>query len=328
MSKSIIKGLQVLRVWPGYLFKLLPISARPLFLRVCHVKRKKLEHRAPSSLNIHSPYDTQAKYGRKRTTTWVGYKVHITETCDEELPEVITNVHTEEALTGDNDAIPEIHKSLAISQLLPTKHVVDTGYVEAKRIVESHNEYGVDLFGPAPGNRFWQAQQGTGFDISNFNIDWEREIVICPMGKMSRNWMPLIDQRGNEIIHAMFAQIDCKHCESRSQCTKSEHKQRSVTFKPQPLYEALQQARKREQTEEFKEEYKIRSGIEATISQGVRAFGLRSTRYIGMAKTHLQHLATAAAINFERLSDWFAGHRREKRRPSVFTRIMQPLLAL
>ncbi|HEY9661850.1 MAG TPA: transposase, partial [Allocoleopsis sp.] len=116
----------------------------------------------PSSLNIQSPYDPQAHYGRKRSTTWVGYKVHITETCDEELPEIITNVHTEKALTGDNDAIPEIHKSLALSQLLPTKHVVDTGYVEAKRIVESQNEYCVDLFGPAPGNRFWQSQQGTG----------------------------------------------------------------------------------------------------------------------------------------------------------------------
>ena len=281
----------------------------------------------PSALNIDSPYDPQARYGRKRSTTWVGYKVHITETCDEELPEVITNIHTEEALTGDNDALPAIHQSLAAAQLLPTKHVVDTGYVEAKRIVESREEYGVDLFGPAPGNRFWQSQQGTGFDISHFHIDWERQTVTCPMGKQSRNWQPMTDPRGNEVIHAMFAQIDCKHCESRAQCTKSEHKQRSVTFKPKPLHEALQQARAREQTEEFKEEYKIRSGSESTISQGVRAFGLRSARYIGIAKTHLQHLATAAAINFERLSDWFAGFTREKRQLSVFARIMQPLLA-
>jgi transposase len=62
------------------------------------------------------------------------------------------------------------------------------------------------------------------------------------------------------------------------------------------LHEALQQARKREKTEEFKEEYKKMSGIEGTISQGVRAFGVKRSRYIGRAKTHLQRLAIAAAM--------------------------------
>jgi len=93
------------------------------------------------------------------------------------------------------------------------------------------------------------------------------------------------------------------------------------------LHEALQQARKREKTEEFKQEYKKRSGIEGTISQGVRAFGMRRSRYAGRAKTHLQHLATAAAINLERVADWFAGVDREKTRTSVFARVMAPLAA-
>ena len=64
--------------------------------------------------------------------------------------------------------------------------------------------------------------------------------------------------------------------------------------------------------------YNKRAGVEGTISQGVRAFGLRKTRYRGVAKTHLQHIATAAAINFDRLVAWFDGVPRGKTRTSRF----------
>lgn len=279
----------------------------------------------PSSIHIDSPYDTDAHYGRKRSTTWVGYKVHITESCDEGMPEIITNVHTEEALTGDNDALPNIHESLAVMQLLPAKHLVDGGYVEAKRLFESSRDYDIDLFGPAPGNRFWQSQKGDGFDITHFIVDWERQVVTCPQGKTSNTWKPQHDSRGNESIQATFAKADCSICPSLAQCTTAKQKRRHVNFKPKDLYEALQQARAREKTEEFKQEYKKRSGIEATISQGVRAFGLRHARYIGIVKTHLQHVATAAAINLERICAWFDGHTPEQTRLSAFTRVMQPL---
>jgi len=47
-----------------------------------------------SAAFISSPYDTQAHYARKRSTTWVGYKVHLTETCDDETPHLITHVET------------------------------------------------------------------------------------------------------------------------------------------------------------------------------------------------------------------------------------------
>ncbi len=47
--------------------------------------------------------------------------------------------------------------------------------------------------------------------------------------------------------------------------------------------------------------------IESTISQAVRGFGLRRTRYIGLAKARLQAVAIAAAINLERFSDYLCG---------------------
>jgi transposase len=70
-------------------------------------------------------------------------------------------------------------------------------------------------------------------------------------------------------------------------------------------YEALKEARLLQKSEAGRELYNKRAGVEGTISQGVRTFGLRKARYRGLAKTHLQHIATAAAINLDRLVAWF-----------------------
>ena len=78
-----------------------------------------------------------------------------------------------------------------------------------------------------------------------------------------------------------------------------------MSLRPQIEYETLKAARERQKTDEFKSTYKKRSGIEGTISQGTRAFDLRRSRYIGLAKTRLQHLATAAAMNLTRVTTWF-----------------------
>jgi transposase len=83
------------------------------------VQWRKTDNVPPSSLRINSPYDTEARYAHKRSTTWVGYKVHLTETCDEETPNIITNVHTDESVVNDNNALPEIHQQLSRSELLP-----------------------------------------------------------------------------------------------------------------------------------------------------------------------------------------------------------------
>lgn len=281
----------------------------------------------PSSLRINSPYDTDARYASKRSTSWAGYKVHLTETCEEEGPHIITNVHTEQSTTNDNNALPKIHKALSEADMLPDKHLVDAGYVEAQQFVESQRDYGVELIGPPQGNGRWQLEQGTGFDISHFQIDWEQEHVTCPMGKLNSSWKPLVDGRGNNVIQVAFRKADCITCVSLSQCTKSKVPRRTLNIKPRELHEALQNARRRVMTEDFKAEYRNRAGIEGTISQGVRSFGLRRSRYVGTSKTHLQHLATATAINLARLSAWFAGQPREKTRRSAFARVMMPLPA-
>ena len=82
--------------------------------------------------------------------------------------------------------------------------------------------------------------------------------------------------------------------------------------------EALKPSRARLGTKEGRRRYARRAGIEGTLSQGVRAFGLRRSRYRGLAKTHLQHVATAAATNLERLAAWFRAIPRATTRTSPF----------
>src|SRR5262245_56103872 len=75
-------------------------------------------------------------------------------------------------------------------------------YIEASNLVESRREYDIDLIGPAQNNGRWQQVQGNGFDISNFQVDWDREKVICPAGRESSSWKPMVDRSGNDFIQA------------------------------------------------------------------------------------------------------------------------------
>ncbi|HEU5377531.1 MAG TPA: transposase [Ktedonobacteraceae bacterium] len=140
---------------------------------------------------------------------------------------------------------------------------------------------------------------------------------------MSKSWTPALDNRGHEVIKIRFSTKDCRACPSQMACTHSQSKvpRRLLTVRPQEQYQALQAARQRQTTKTFLKQYALRSGIEATMSQGVRAFGMRRSRYIGLAKTHLQHVGTAAAINLVRAVAWLDGDELAPTRVSAFQRL-------
>jgi transposase len=217
---------------------------------------------------IHSPYDPQALYAHKRETTWIGYKVHVTETCDEDAPHLITHIETVPAPQADDDALASIHEALATQQVLPEQHIVDTGYVDAQALLRSREDYGVDLFGPTREDHHWQAKEGMGFEASHFAIDWQEERATCPAGQTSRSWSPLKDRRGNPVIKIKFAVQDCRPCPHREHCThtQSTSPRRVLTVRPEAEYQALYTARQRQDTPEFKPAYNRRAGIEGTLS--------------------------------------------------------------
>lgn len=215
-----------------------------------------------------------------------------------------------------------IHAALDRKELLPREHIVDTGYVDAKLLVESQRDYQIDLVGPTRKNSRWQASQKNGFDVEHFSLDWEKQQATCPEGHTSRSWAPVRDKWNNEIIQIRFSTTDCQVCPSRSLCTQSiRHTRRTVSIRPREHYLALMQRREQEQTKDFTQRYAKRAGIEGTISQGVRMMGLRRSRSIGQERTHLQHVATAAALNLVRSMAWFDGLPRAQTRCSAFARL-------
>jgi transposase len=261
---------------------------------------------SPAGL-ISSPYDTDARYSTKRDVHWVGYKAHLTETCDADRPHLIVNVETTPATTPDDNMIKEVHESEKGRDLLPGEHLVDKGYTDSEVLVASQRDYGVTIVGPVAEDPGWQARAGAGFDKGSFAVDWDRQVVTCPLGKESISWLPNTYPKNGMVFEARFARKDCTPCPSRSRCTKSEKEPRIIALLPREQHEALQATRRAQGTEEFRSRYAARAGIEGTHEQAIRRCGLRRCRYIGEAKAHLQHLLTAAAINLVRLSDWWAG---------------------
>ncbi len=258
----------------------------------------------PHKLLIVSPDDIEARNRTKRETNWSGYAVHLTETCAANTLNLITHVETTPATTADIEVTDTIHQALTAKRLRPDEHFVDTAYVAVDQLLHSQRDQ-IDLIGPVPGGSSWQAKTGQGFDVSCFAVDWETYTVTCPQGKTSQTWHPRREKYGHEYIEFRFSPTDCHACAHRPECTKSKRGVRVISLRPQVEYEVLQAARDRQETQEFKTKYKKRAGIEGTISQGTRAFDLRRSRYLGLAKTHLKHLATAAAMNLTRVAAWF-----------------------
>jgi transposase len=293
-----------------------------------YLERDHLFWRQPANMPsteriIHSPYDAEARDSQKRETEWFGYKAHMTETCDEAQPRLITHVETTLATTQDEQMTNTIHQRLAAKALLPQEHLIDRGYVTTNILMDSQQQHGVEVVGPIKVNTTWQAQLGKGFDVSCFHIDWEHQRVSCPQGHMSRVWAHRQDKAGNPSIYVRFDKRSCQVCPVRTDCTRSATGPRILQFKPKAQYELLQWARHREQTPEFKARYAKRAGIEGTISQGTRSFCLRRSRYIGHAKTHLQHILIAVAINLARFVAWVNGEPLAKTRISPFAALAQ-----
>jgi transposase len=279
--------------------------------------RSKEEMPAPAE-QVSSPYDLAARYSKKRDISWVGYKVHLTETCDPEMPRIVTNVETTPASTPDDNMVAPVHQSLEQRALLPSEHLVDKGYTDSHVLVDSKQQHDVSIVGPVADDPSWQARSDDGFTKSQFSVDWDRQVVTCPAGKQSISWLPNTWPENGMMFEARFARKDCTPCALRSRCTRAKNEPRIIGLQAREHYEALQSARRTQTTREFRQNYAARAGIESTHAQAISRCGLRRCRYIGLAKTHLQHVITAAAVNLIRIADWHSGVPVAKTRLSRF----------
>jgi hypothetical protein len=175
----------------------------------------------PSALLITSPYDVEARYSRKKSTTWTGYKVHFTETCEANTPHLIVEITPTAATTPDGEIIGELHEQLAEQKMLPDQHLVDMGYVDAEILAESQSRNQVEIVGPVMPDLSWQTKEGVGFDHRQFSIDWQAHRVTCPLAQTSQSWGTIRDRHGKTVVRVRFPQAVCQACPFHEQCTQS-----------------------------------------------------------------------------------------------------------
>jgi transposase len=269
----------------------------------------------PAAEGIESPYDAEARYRHKRDTAWTGSMVHVSETCEPTAPHLLTHVHTTPATVHEAQCTTPIQQALIEKDVPPREHLVDAAYISSELLVSSREEQDIILRGPTRPSQGWQTQVEGAYGPEQFVVDWDHQQVRCPQGHLSTAWWEHGGGQGSRPIIVQFATQTCAPCPVRAACTRAKHRGRRLGLPPRAEAEAVADARAWYASAEGKAQYAQRAGIEGTLSQGVRAFGLRRTRYWGVAKTHLQHVAIAAAINVDRIVAWL------DERPRATTRI-------
>ena len=111
------------------------------------VRWRTMEEQPLAAVRITSPYELEARYCTKRDTQWVGYKLHLSETCELEHPDLLTQVLTTPSTTPDCTMGPPIVQDLAARDLLPGTHLFDSGYVDADFLVTAQ-QHQIDVVGP------------------------------------------------------------------------------------------------------------------------------------------------------------------------------------
>ena len=291
------------------------------------VIRRETEHGLPPGRRaLHSPYDLQARYGKKHDTGWIGYKLHLTETAHTPAPDgaraapnLLTDVATTAATVPDSALTEPVHDRLAARALAPDEHAVDSGYTSVELQLAARAR-GITLLGPLRADTSAQARTG-GYTTEAFTIDWDARQVTCPQGRRSSSWHPCTQNRRPGIV-VRFSHTTCGPCPVRDRCTTAtRHHGRQLTLNPRSIHEALTAARAAQNTDAWKDRYRIRAGVEGTIAQTTHVTGARRARYIGLDKTRLEHFIAATAVNLIRLDAWWTGHPLDRTRTTHLQRL-------
>jgi len=299
----------------------------------------------PGHTRIASPYDLDARWGVKRDTFWLGYKLHVTETCDDEpgcgcpgagdggtgrrghdgdcaapaFPNLITGVATTGATVTDIQMTDVILDDLAGRNLAPARQYADSGYLSAEAVLRAARVHGVALTGPMLADNSAQARAG-GYTQQAFAIDWDREQATCPEGAVSRRWQPMRTRDGKYAVSVRFAAATCRGCPARDKCTTAVRTGRQLYLRPREIHQALAEARAAEDSRSFQAGYARRAGIEGTMHQAA-SHGARRARYRGLPKTRLDHVYMACALNLLRLHAYWTGTPLDRRRTSHLARL-------
>jgi len=266
---------------------------------------KSVARRAQPPGAVHNPHDPQAQWSSKSTTPdkqWVGYKAQVSETvaqspCEpgEPTPNVITAVQTQEATASDKAALAPMEEQWQERGVeAPDTLYTDGGYTSGAELARAQEE-GRQLQGPmaAPPTK------DKRFNAADFEVSVEERRASCPAGRTNSQCSRLEEGKSGKVSFRFeCARADCQECPLNANCLGKGQKHRTLSVGEH--HTLIQERRREQKTDEFKAEMHRRNGIEATISELKRGYGMRRARYRGLAKTRLQNFMIGAACNIRR----------------------------
>jgi DDE family transposase len=279
-------------------------------LREVFAQQYQMEGAEPEPVKVHAtgviqtPHDPDAQWSAKghgaQKKSWVGYKVQVAESLGEkteaEGANFITSMLTQKASQSDDPGLEESLGEQARSGLEPpTELYVDGAYISAARIREA-SQQGCELIGPAQpsANR---AGLADAYRIEAFEVNIARRKARCPGGFQSTQ-CSRINETGRKVVYRFEWSYHCQGCPLRADCVPAAQRHRTIVVGQD--HDLLQQRRREQLTPEFRLRMHQRNAIEGTLSELIRAHGLRRSRYRGFAKVELQNLFIAAACNIKR----------------------------
>lgn len=277
-------------------FKLL----QRVFWEQCVVEGKEVKVRASQEVpadSVQNPSDPDAGYDGHKGQ---GYQTQIMETYSKKNEEnsaaqklnLITYVKTESASEHDSKALEPALDNLEERGLICEKALADTLYTGSEN-VEKAKEHGVELIGPTPGKKA---------DIDKHPLEVNEttyEIKACPAGQCPDE----IKHNKKGTITVIWYKSTCASCSSANSCPfKSCKKGRKYYYSVDRMKTYLRRAY--EESLEFKEEYRYRSGIEGSISRFILMTFARRSRYRGKSKMQFSQTLKALGINMFRVTKY------------------------
>ncbi len=272
------------------------LTMQRVFSEHCTVEHKEVKVKPAKEIpsdSIQNPSDLDAAYDGHKGQ---GYQIQIMETYSRKEDnvekgknklELIMHVETEPAHIHDSKAIKPALDDLDERDLLPEEFSADTLYgSEDNRDISKG--YGVDLISPVPGKK--PEKDMTGFEFNETTY----EIVKCPKGHI-----PLAIKRNRDSQTAVFSSEQCMSCSKRESCpVKKGKKGFLINYREKEVKTTIH--RQYEQSEEFKDKYRYRSGIEATNTRYIHMTGARRLRYRGLIRVDFAATLKALGINIFR----------------------------
>lgn len=270
----------------------------------CIVKEGQVEIIPPKEVSadsLQNPSDIDAGYDGHKGQ---GYQVQLAETYSRKEDEdgekskgeltldLITYVKVESADKSDSPALQPAIEELAEREIKPDEMLVDSLYGGDDNVNQAKAKQ-VEIISPVMGKK-------SGKDFSGFEFDEQSmEIKRCPNGKVPERIM--YNKKDN--ITVRWDKQDCWNCPFKENCqTKQGLSGRKLIYTKKEI--RLWKRRQQENTPEFKDKYRYRSGIEGTNSRFIHMTGARRVRYRGQEKVEFAETMKALGINMFRVASY------------------------